>query len=224
MATRIRPRFAALPPLLAMVATLFANVATGQTSSPRSQGPMTVERIDSGLLVAPEIKVTRFDRRTSELIGVYGGWLGDQLLFIGGGGYWLANPNRDRSLGYGGLVIGLMPRTDRTVSFGVKGLVGAGRSTTLESVTLFDNRDVRIVTPSTVGHGPGSLVIPVPVVTNVRVRNEFFVAEPEANVIVNLSKRFHLSAGVGYRFTGRNHGAGRDVDGVTGSVALQIGH
>jgi hypothetical protein len=221
---RVRLPYATPSLLLAAVTTLTAGVATAQTTTPRSQGPMTVERVDSGFLVAPEVKVTRFDRRTSELIGAYGGWLGDQLLFIGGGGYWLANPNRDRSLGYGGLVIGLMPRTDRTVSFGVKGLIGGGRSTTLESVTLFDDRDVRILTPSTGGRGPGSIVIPVPVTTNVRVRDEFFVAEPEANVIVNLGNRFHLSAGVGYRFTGRDHSARRDVDGVTGTVALQIGH
>jgi hypothetical protein len=66
--------------------------------------------------------------------------------------------------------------------------------------------------------------VPIPVVTNVRVRDEFFVAEPEANVIINLGKRFHLSAGAGYRFAGRDRGTRDGVSGATGTVALQIGH
>src|SRR4051794_2483931 len=34
-----------------------------------SRGPMTVERVKSGFLVEPEVKVTKFDHRTSELVG-----------------------------------------------------------------------------------------------------------------------------------------------------------
>ena len=41
-------------------------------------GPMTIERVRSGVLIAPDFKVTRFDGRTSELVGGYGGWLSDQ--------------------------------------------------------------------------------------------------------------------------------------------------
>ena len=44
----------------------------GDTSQPgQTQGPMTIERVHSGLLVAPDFKVTRFDGRTSELVGAY---------------------------------------------------------------------------------------------------------------------------------------------------------
>ena len=56
------------------------------TASQNTQGPMTVERITSGFLAAPDFKVTRFDHRTSELAGGYAGWLTDQQLFVGGGG------------------------------------------------------------------------------------------------------------------------------------------
>jgi hypothetical protein len=79
----------------------------GSTSaSPNTQGPMTVERIKSGFLAAPDFRVTRFDRRTSEIAGGYAGWLTDRKLFVGGGAYWLANGNRDRELAYGGVVVG----------------------------------------------------------------------------------------------------------------------
>jgi hypothetical protein len=43
-------------------------------------------------------------------------------------------------------------------------------------------------------------------------------------VIIGLTKRFRLTAGAGYRFVGtRYRGYRSDLDGATGSVALQIG-
>ena len=39
-----------------------------------SQGPMIVERVKSGFLVEPEVKVTSFDHQTSELVGADAGW------------------------------------------------------------------------------------------------------------------------------------------------------
>src|SRR5262249_44680955 len=109
---------------------------------------------------------------------------------------------------------------DRRFGFGVKGLVGAGRATLQQSVTFFDGRDdddlVRI-------QGAAARV-PVPIITNVRVRDEFLLAEPEGHVIVNLSKRFRLTAGAGYRFAGsRERGTRDNLNGATGSIALQIG-
>jgi hypothetical protein len=178
---------------------------------------MIVERVQSGFLVAPEAKVTRFDRRTSELVGGYGGWLSDQTLFIGGGGYWMPNRSRDRGLAYGGLIVGVMPRSNRTVSFGVKGLLGAGRATRVESVTLFDDRGRE---PQIFPH---RVIAPVPIVTNVRFREEFWVAEPEASVIVRFSRHVHLAAGASYRFVGRERGTRAGLNGPSGSIAVQFG-
>jgi hypothetical protein len=179
---------------------------------------MIVERVQSGFLVAPEVKVTRFDRRTSELVGGYGGWLSDQTFFIGGGGYWMANRSRDRGLAYGGLVLGVMPRSDRPVSFGVKGLLGGGRATRVETVTILDDRDGRFDGPVS----PQHIIFP-PIVTNIRVREEFWVAEPEANVLVRFSRHVHLTAGASYRFAGRERGRSDGLNGASGTIALQIG-
>jgi len=74
--------------------------------TPRSTGPMTVERVKSGFLIAPDFKVTRFDGKTSPLAGVYGGWLNDQTLFFGAGAYWNTDRSRAHDLTYAGFVAG----------------------------------------------------------------------------------------------------------------------
>src|SRR6266699_1564242 len=98
-------------------------------------GPMKIERVRSGVLVAPDFKVTRFDGRTSELLGGYGGWLSDKTFFVGAGGYWLAHGSSDRRLGYGGVVLQWLGRSDETIGYSIKGLVGGGESTLAQSVT-----------------------------------------------------------------------------------------
>ena len=186
---RVQP----VTPVLSILLSLIPMAAAAQSGGPSAdaqagQGPMIVERVKSGFLVAPEIKVTRVDRKTSELVGAYAGWLHDQSFFIGGGGYWLANRSRDREMAYGGVVVGWLAAIDRPIGFGAKVLIGGGRATsTGSSADFFDPRD----------DGPHVLGAPV---VNVRVRQKFFVAEPEANLLLNFSKKVRLAAGVGYRF------------------------
>jgi hypothetical protein len=194
-------------------------------ATPGGPGPMTVERVKSGFLVAPDFKVTGFDHRVSELAGAYAGWLTDQTFFVGGGGYWLANRSRDREMAYGGLMVGWLAHGDRRISFGAKGLVGGGRATLLGSlgdVFAFDDEDGRTLPRMEV---PGSRgVIPAPLVnTTVRIRQEFFIAEPEANVVVSLRRNVRLSGGVGYRLIGGARDMQGRLRGATGSLALQIG-
>jgi hypothetical protein len=190
-------------------------------ATPLNQGPMTVERVKSGFLVAPDFKVTEFDHRVSGLAGAYAGWLSDRTFFLGGGGYWLANRSRDREMAYGGLVVGWFAGADRRVRFGAKGLIGGGRARLVSSfgdIFDYDHRDVQSLEGALSGLG---LLIPPQV--NVRVRDDFFVAEPEATVIVGLSEHFRLTAGAGYRFIGGARGTRDRLQGATGSVALQIG-
>lgn len=186
-------------------------------SAPANQGPMTVERVKSGFLVAPDFKVTEFDLRVSELAGAYAGWLSDRTFFVGGGGYWLANRSRDREMAYGGLVVGWFAGADRRIGFGAKGLIGGGRATLVSSpgdVFDHDGRRLQVSAPGT------ALLIPP---RTVRVRDDFFVAEPEATVIVGLTKHLRLSAGAGYRLIGGVRGTRDRLEGATGSIALQIG-
>ena len=188
------------------------------SASPTSQGPMIVERIHSGFLVAPDVKVTEVDKKTSELVGGYAGWVADDTIFIGGGGYWLANQSHDREMAYGGLVVQWLAHANNRFGFSAKGLVGAGRatlsSTLSEILTREDSRgqvdqdDMRRARITN---------------TRVRFREDFFVAEPEVDALIRLTKHLRLTAGVGYRFTA---GEGRDdnrLRGAVGSVGLQIG-
>src|SRR5437870_6862794 len=92
------------------------------TSGQNAQGPIIVERIKTGFVGAPDVKITDVDHTTSTLAGAYAGWLYDGALFVGGGGYWLANRSSDRRMAYGGLVLGWLARTDRRVGFGLKTL------------------------------------------------------------------------------------------------------
>ena len=219
LVTRAGTRAAAA--CLLVVLTPLAAAAQGGAAPPPNQGPMTVERVKSGFLVAPDFKVTEFDHRVSGLVGAYAGWLSDRTIFIGGGGYWLANRSRDREMAYGGFVVGWFAGADRRIGFGAKGLIGGGRATLVRSFAdIFDDngRDVRRLEVS--AHGT-SLLIPPPI--NVRVLDDFFVAEPEATVIVGLTPHFRLTAGAGYRLIGGARGTRSRLEGATGSVALQIG-
>jgi hypothetical protein len=177
---------------------------------PSSQGPMIVERVHSGFLVAPDFKITEVDKRTSELAGGYAGWLTDDRIFIGGGGYWLANQSRDREMAYGGLVVQWLARTNARLGFSVKGLVGGGAAT-LSGVTLLrevDDRDDRRGRITTVTG---------------RRNQAFFVAEPEGDVLVRLTRHMRLTVGAGYRFTSSERGGDSRLQGAVGTLGVQIG-
>jgi len=205
---------------------LFASVAAAQTggATPVTQGPMVIERMHSGFVVAPDFKVTEVDRETSALAGGYAGWLTDETFFIGGGGYWLANQGSDRKMAYGGLVLQLMARTDRRVGFGVKGLIGGGRATLGTTVTQIPGfRDLPNL-PDLRRFGLDlDRSLRAPTSSRVRLREGFFVAEPQLDVVVRLTRRLRLTGGAGYRLIDAEGRDDRRLRGATGSVGLQIG-
>jgi hypothetical protein len=203
-----------LPPLQASEPAGSQPPATAEQSA----GPMTIERVHSGALLAPDFKLTEIDGHTSELVGGYGGWVTDKTFFIGGAGYWLANGARDRRLAYGGLLLQWMGRGDRALGYSIKGLVGGGESTLSRTITqpvrfpaarLFDRRMPAAQPPT--------------ITTSVRTRQGFFVAEPELDVMVRIARSLHLTAGAGYRFIAAEHGDESRIRGAVGTVGLQLG-
>jgi hypothetical protein len=196
-----------------------ASAAAAQ-SGPRTEGPMSIQRIESGFMIAPDFKVTDFDHDTSVLAGVYGGWLEDKTFFAGAGGYWLTNGSHDQGLSYGGLVLGWLVHGDRRFGFGAKSLIGGGVATLASQVTTFvpaPRPDPRV--------RPFPPIVPVPIRRTILFDEGFFVFEPEANVFANLGKHLRLTGGVGYRVIGGadGHDTGDRLRGITGSIALQIG-
>jgi hypothetical protein len=106
----------------------------------------------------------------------------------------------------------------------MKALVGGGEATLVEAVSL-------LLYPATT-HASRTATsqpaMPTSTTINVRVRDGFFLAEPEANVFVKLARNVRLTGGLGYRLVdgGRNfdhHDNDNRLRGVTGSIALQIG-
>jgi len=208
-----------LTTLVAVITCLVPLSAAAQpagSTTPRTQGPMTIEQIHSGWLVAPDVKVTEVDRITSGLVGAYAGWLSEQRFFIGGGGYWLADGN-DRQMAYGGVVLQWLVWNSGRFGVSAKGLLGGGQA------TLSDTISVRVPEVRT----NGRVITPATTVSQrVRIRDGFAVAEPEAQLSFRLRKQLRLAVGAGYRFTGsdrRGGFRGDRLDGATGSVSLQIG-
>jgi len=194
--------------LLIVAALAVPAAATAQPAS----GPMIVERIQSGPLIGADAKVTDIDHHTSELLGGQLGWVFDEAFFVGGGGYWLANGSPDRRMAYGGAVLQWFGRTGERIGFGAKTLIGGGEATLADTFTTLV--PVRL--------GPGARITTESRTASIRFRRDFFVAEPEVNVFLGLTRHVRVSGGVGYRLIAAR---GRDDDrlrGATGTVGFQI--
>jgi len=211
-----------------IVAMLAASVAYGQTTPAPTNGPLVLERIHDGWVLAPDFKVTDFDNRTGELAGAYGGRLIDGTLLIGGAGYWLANEGRDFKLTYGGLVIGWQSPEFGRIRFGGRGLVGAGTATLGFDVNTLRG-DVRfgVTDPRTPGSTPGRAPIVVQQPQTVRARfvgrDDFFVVEPQANISARITKAIGVSCGIGYRATAEADVLRDRLNGPTANLAIQFG-
>lgn len=226
----MRLAFAAALAVFALPLTATAQTAGDVTQQPpSSQGPMTVERMYSGFVFAPEVKITDFDHQTSGLIGGSAGYLAEETFFFGGAGYWMPNGSNGRELGYGGFVMQwFMTSSDH---FGLSGklLLGGGSATVLQSVTqvvpLPGPRELERLTPAQIA----DLTRARTVTSTVRVHDHFFVAEPELNARFGIARHVHLTAGAGYRFAGSGwwyyySGYAHDrVSGVVGTFGVQIG-
>ena len=198
-------------------------LAQTSTAAPSSAGPLVVERVRSGWLLAPDLKVTEVNRETSTLAGAYGGWITDNTFLIGGGAYWLTNGSSEREMAYGGFVFEWLARTDRLLGFGVRGLLGGGRATV--GATFGELGFARTVRPTRRNErrDRNDLDTVDRETSRVAVREDFLIAEPQANLLVNFTDRLRLSVGVGYRLIGAANLVDDRLSGATGSLALQWG-
>jgi len=206
------------------IASLLPSAAAAQTPSPAS--PLKIEPIDSGFVVAPDARFTEVNDKFATLAGVYGGWMTDRTLLVGAGGYWLANRDDNFKMQYFGGVGSWTIGARRKVGLRAGALVGGGSATLAKTYgDLFGeipagapglSRDHGL---SSRGRG-GS---PITSATLVRVNEDFFIAEPQVNAVMSLTKWLHLDAGIGYRLIGGADLLNEDLRGISGSVALQLG-
>jgi hypothetical protein len=135
----------------------------------------------------------------------YGGFY--DPFFFGGVGSWTIGAHRKLGLRAGTLVGGGNATLAKTYG-DLFGGIPAGAAG-------FD-RDHRL---SFRGRGAS----PITSATLVRVNDDFFIAEPQVNALLSLTKWMCLDAGVGYRLIGGPDLLGDDLRGISGSIAVQIG-
>jgi hypothetical protein len=221
--------FAAVAMTLAVaVAAAAQQPASGGAQNTPVQG--TVGPIESGFLIAPDARITEVNSRSATLVGGYGGWMTEHTVLIGAGGYWLANDARDFEMAYGGPVVEWLVHGERTIAFGARGLIGGGRATlsgsagdlfgvstdeaAAESISRGGRHGRPIVTDGGRRITSSSIVI---------VRDDFFIAEPQAILSIRAARWLHVDTGVGYRLIA---GAGRLDDrlrGVSGTLSVKFG-
>jgi hypothetical protein len=209
---------------------------------PPANGPLVLERIHDGWIVAPDFKVTDLDDRTGELAGAYGGRLFDNTLLVGGAGYWLTNDARDFQMAYGGVIVGWQSREFGRIRFGGRGLAGGGRATLGFDITQLSSRPINVQPRNVTITGPNGGTIrfgggvdprvqiqraPVPQLQarpgRVLAREDFAVFEPQGNISARITKAIGVSCGIGYRETAGADFLGDRLNGPTANLAIQFG-
>ena len=210
-------RLAAITPLLLGLAC-----AAHAQSVPPPQ-PLIVEKIPTGFVIAPDFKATEIDDRFGQLAGAYAARVTDDALLIGGAAYWLVNGSDDFRLAYGGLLLGWNAYRTSHVRFGARGLVGVGSATlgrTFDGIARGGRESLirfgRVQAPATPFRG-------APTPSTIRVSDDFFVFEPQANVAINLTDRIAVTGAAGYRAVAATDGLRDVLDGPTISLGLQFG-
>ena len=196
---------------LAFVIALFM-CAPGATAQERT---VFKDSVASGGFGGPVAKFTSVNDQAALMLGGRGGWVINHSLLIGGGGYGIVTEvdavngaladqgPLDLQFGYGGVEVEYRIHPLSVWHLGVSTLVGGG------SINYV--RDVGSVAESQEHVGESDTV---------------FVVEPGVNAELNITRWFHLNAGITYRVVGGVTQAAlrnRDLSGVTGALTFKFG-
>ncbi len=195
-----------------------AQATTEPPAPPRTARPSSdtvhVTSGEDGFVIAPDYRITEINHHTGQLVGAYGGYVFGGQFLTGAGGYWQANSTDGTHIAYFGPVFQWRMFPDRTIGLNLHGLVGGGWRYADDSYyARFDGPHIDhrgIPVPTLVD---GHYGIPYG-----RYDGGFFVAEPEAQVVVRLGSSMRLQGGIGYRAVSNN-----GLSGVSGSVSMQFG-
>ena len=197
--------------LLATFVAAALTIGAAAPATAQSQGPLVLMPANDRMVIAPEIKITQINGTTGTLVGLSAGWEFDGRLFLGGAGYWLADPRDAAHFFYVGFVAGWQLVESDRLHVGIRGLLGGGEATVWADglVPWFEpdwRRGGRLV------QGP----------QKVGWRDSVLVAEPEIRAEFDLTGPLRLALGGGYRVTNASSWMGDRLEGVTGSVSLQF--
>lgn len=165
-------------------------------------------KITSSGFGGPVLKLTGVNGETGLLMGGRGGWIINHAFSIGGAGYGLVtNVNaktpsiygeRYLNFGYGGLDLEYTPASNDLIHASFIMLIGAGG-------IGYRDADFNVRHKST---------------------DTFFVLEPEANMTLNVTHYFRISAGFSYRYISGVEtaaSASKDLSGPSGTLTFRFG-
>lgn len=182
----------------------------GATRPPRASEGVHVTTGEDGFMIAPDFRITDINHHTAQLLGAYGGYVFGGQFLVGAGGYWQVDSTDGMHIAYGGPVFEWRVFPDRTVGVSLHGLIGGGWRYADDSYFAnfggprIDHRGLSGGRHATLPYG--------------WYDEGFFVAEPEAQVVVRLASWIRLQGGVGYRATSSDN-----TNGASGSVSVQFG-
>ena len=227
-------------PLAVLLLTL-GGLLTGAAAwaqEPEEPGRLTMERIRSGLLIAPDLKLTSIDGGSGAVAGLYGGFITDRRLLIGAGAYWLTGGPAGVDMAYGGGLVEWFANPGGRVDFGARSLFGFGRATLTSTVDIpaFDAFHGHASRLPHAGRGHGRYRghssrgghraagnFGWPSSAAFRYHNDFLIADPQLSVHLNVTDWLRIGGGAGYRFVGRAGSDRERLQGLTASIGLQLG-
>jgi hypothetical protein len=190
------------------IITLFVLLSFLHTPLFAQEETLLKGKIESGGFGGPILKVTELNGDLGLLVGGKGGWIINHTFVIGGGGYGLVTniaandvnfiEKAFLNLGYGGVVLELVPESNKLIHFSFSTLIGAGG-------VNYRDRNFSI---------------------NFRQWDTFFVAEPEVNLMLNVTKHFRVGLGASYRYidgVDLNGLRDSDLSGASASMIFKFG-
>ena len=223
--------------MLALGAVLGGGTAAAQ--EPAAESRLTVERIRSGLVIAPDLRLTRIDGDSGAVAGLYGGFITDRRLLVGAGAYWLTGGPAGIDMAYGGGLVEWFANPGGRVDFSVRSLFGAGQATLASTVEIpfFDAFRGHTDRPLFGGFGHGrhgngrfhghrearNSNFAWPTSFTFRYRENFLIADPQLSVHLNVTDWLRIGGGAGYRFIGKAGSDRERLQGFTTSIGLQLG-
>jgi hypothetical protein len=193
---------------------LLVPVAGSAQTAAQDDGPLIVEVLHNPFVVAADYKITSLDGDVGQLAGGYIGRAIDNTVFLGAAGYWLVDGSDGNEMAYGGLLAGWTTPLGSRIRFGARGLIGGGRAT-LGSTADLGRRGGRFDRRRRIGDsGPSTF--------RLLAREDFFVFEPQVDLLTRVTDSISVHWAAGYRLTALTELLDDRLNGTTGSVALQV--
>lgn len=209
------------------VVLLVAGSAYAQDPAAAQTGGLQITELENGFVVAPDVRFTTINDRSTTLAGAYAGYEFDRTFFIGAAGYWNTNRERDFETQYGGGVVKWTVFGRKPVSISAGSLVGVGSATLTRPYGDLFGAPVTI--PANVRMGTNGRVTTatpasrITASTPVRISDDFVLAEPQITVALRLARWARLDVGGGYRFVGSSDYLKDQLKGGSASIAIRLG-